>query len=329
MEDASKKYGEEHLNQASYALALMEINRLGYQIWLDGFGKGESFLTTFMKYDIRGVKLDPSYFADPSDEKSLDVIRKLIDLNRESGRILIAEGIENREQLANARSFGANLIQGYYYSKPQPIGELIENPLFTQREDEVNVEYYHTISGVRMPSMYRPYYHLKANVPMIYAKAVIELPDEKLADAIDVKKSDGTAIMESSGPASDRENLENSASEKNHALQIRVLRANERMQELLQKLSLAEFEANRCYMIENTDLSAPIRKAVRAIGPDSASFDFNLKLDREIYHCQIAWLKKNPEKKLKAYILNITNFELRTTDELRVDEAFEPMYRMK
>lgn len=234
---------------------------------------------------------------------------------------MIAEGIETREQLVNARALGANLIQGYFYSKPLPIEELILNPLFKEREDEINTEYYHTISEARLPSIYKPYYHLEAKVPMIYARAVIELPDEGAGEGRDSTSADETFAEVGNNSKADLD--------KNPTCRIKVLRANVRMQELLHDNGFVKFQGNNCLMNDGTELSIPLKKAIPTVSPDHVTVDFNLEIGGRIYHCQIAWLAENPEKKLTAYILNLTNFELRPAGDPNERDCFDLRYQVK
>lgn len=237
---------------------------------------------------------------------------------------MIAEGIETREQLVNARVLGANLIQGYFYSKPLPIEELMLNPLFKEREDEINIEYYHTISEARLPSIYKPYYHLEAKVPMVYARAVMELRNEKAVET--EKGGDSASVGET---FAEIRNNSKADLKKNSTYRIKVLRVNVRMQEFLQDQGFVEFQGNNCLMREDTELSIPLRKAIPSISRDKVTVDFNLKISDMVYHCQIAWLADNPEKELTAYILNLTNFELRPVAEQKDGESFDLLYQLK
>ena len=50
---------------------------------------------------------------------------------------VIAEGVEQDKQVELLRSMGCDIIQGYYYSKPLPLDELIEFLSFWDEHTEV------------------------------------------------------------------------------------------------------------------------------------------------------------------------------------------------
>ena len=55
--------------------------------------------------------------------QDIAVIRHIISLAKELGFICLAEGAETRPQIEELKVLGCDVIQGYYYSRPVPLGE--------------------------------------------------------------------------------------------------------------------------------------------------------------------------------------------------------------
>ena len=98
---------------------------LGIRLLMDDFGTGYSSLgyLTYIPVDV--IKLDKSlvdaYLVDGKDSFIRNIIRLMHDLNKE----MIIEGVEEEWQFDRLREFGADTIQGYYFSKPIPADEAI------------------------------------------------------------------------------------------------------------------------------------------------------------------------------------------------------------
>ena len=79
------------------------------------------------------LKIDQSFVNDMlQDDSDIAIINAIITLGRTLGMELIAEGVEQQEQVDYLLSKGCNLIQGYIYSRPANFDtfcELLENGL--------------------------------------------------------------------------------------------------------------------------------------------------------------------------------------------------------
>jgi diguanylate cyclase (GGDEF)-like protein len=99
--------------------ALNEIKELGVQLAVDDFGTGYSSLQYLRGFPIDILKIDKSFVdgvAGASDESAL--ARAIIDLGNSFQLRVVAEGIENREQLDKLRALGCDLGQGFYIARP-------------------------------------------------------------------------------------------------------------------------------------------------------------------------------------------------------------------
>ena len=96
------------------------FKELGLRMLMDDFGTGYSSLgyLTYIPVDV--IKLDKTlvdnYLVDGKDAFIDDVIRLIHDLNKE----MTIEGVEENWQYCRLREFGADTIQGFYFSKPLP-----------------------------------------------------------------------------------------------------------------------------------------------------------------------------------------------------------------
>ena len=97
---------------------LQKIKELGIRIAIDDFGAGYSSLNylTFLPVDI--VKLDRSLSLRFLELENLQVMESLISLVHSLGQVVVAEGIEQLEQVYRLSEVGCDYIQGYYFSRP-------------------------------------------------------------------------------------------------------------------------------------------------------------------------------------------------------------------
>jgi diguanylate cyclase (GGDEF)-like protein len=115
--------------EADLAAVQQTVSRLiaqGVSVAVDDFGTGYSSLRYLQRLGLDVLKIDRSFVSgigeDPRQERLLDGIAALaqrMDLQ------IVAEGIETAEQLALLRTFGCELGQGWYFSRPLPFEELV------------------------------------------------------------------------------------------------------------------------------------------------------------------------------------------------------------
>lgn len=97
---------------------LTELKKLGVKIAMDDFGKGYSSLTQLINLPITEVKLDREFIIDIwKDRKKQDVVELIINLSHKLNLIVVAEGIEAKEEYELLKALKCDLIQGHYFSK--------------------------------------------------------------------------------------------------------------------------------------------------------------------------------------------------------------------
>ena len=103
----------------STSRACCEIKRLGVRLLLDDFGTGYSSLGHLRRFPLDVLKLDRSFVAGMGrDETDTAIVVATRQLARALGLVVVAEGVETREQLASLQAIGCEYAQGYYFARP-------------------------------------------------------------------------------------------------------------------------------------------------------------------------------------------------------------------
>jgi diguanylate cyclase (GGDEF)-like protein len=111
----------ENLQQAGEPVvrALHSLRNIGLGLSIDDFGTGYSSLSLLRHLPVDRLKIDKTFIADvPESEESCSVVRAILALGRSLRLRVVAEGVENQEQLQFLTDNGCELAQGYYLSKP-------------------------------------------------------------------------------------------------------------------------------------------------------------------------------------------------------------------
>ena len=110
---------------------LARMRALGLRIAIDDFGTGYSSLAYLRDYPVNRIKIAQQFITGlPEDAGSAAIVRATIGLAREFGIEIIAEGVENANQLDFLVKAGCTSIQGYYFSRPMPADKIA--PLLCQ-----------------------------------------------------------------------------------------------------------------------------------------------------------------------------------------------------
>src|SRR5690242_13621972 len=95
---------------------LEELAEMGIRLSIDDFGTGYSSLAFLKRLPVREIKIERS-FVMTTDTDEDDAT---IELGRNLGLELVAEGVENQATLERLRALGCTLAQGYRLSRPVP-----------------------------------------------------------------------------------------------------------------------------------------------------------------------------------------------------------------
>ena len=104
---------------------LEKLMNMGIRIALDDFGTGYSSLNYLRKIPISTLKVDKSFIDNMSSStKEEKIIKNILEMAHSMDLKVVAEGVENEQQLITLRNMECDYIQGYYYSKPLPPKEI-------------------------------------------------------------------------------------------------------------------------------------------------------------------------------------------------------------
>jgi diguanylate cyclase (GGDEF)-like protein len=106
---------------------LHELKSLGSKISIDDFGTGYSSLSYLKGLPISKLKIDQSFIRDLIHHKDgATIVNAIISLSHNLGFRVIAEGVEEKEQLEYLREHDCDVVQGYFYARPLPADEFFQ-----------------------------------------------------------------------------------------------------------------------------------------------------------------------------------------------------------
>jgi diguanylate cyclase (GGDEF)-like protein len=106
---------------------LSRLNAMGIQIGIDDFGSGYSSLGYLKRLPVAVIKIDRSFVMNMEhDENDAVIVRSTIDLGRNLGLKVVAEGVESREVWRDLARLDCDFVQGYFLSRPMPASALSE-----------------------------------------------------------------------------------------------------------------------------------------------------------------------------------------------------------
>ena len=135
LDDVKQLIGRENLQRGSFKIEVTEslvmqyperaaqiLERLGEQgvgISCDDFGTGYSSLSSLRKLPFDTLKVDRSFIAtDAQDQRAVIILDSIIAMGHSLGLMIVAEGIENQEQVDRLGELGCDYGQGFFIGKP-------------------------------------------------------------------------------------------------------------------------------------------------------------------------------------------------------------------
>ena len=106
-----------NLERAQEVIAGLHL--YGFPVSMDDFGSGYSSLNVLKELKFDSIKLDKEFLASfEENPRARKVIQGVIKMIKTLDVKVVAEGVESREQAEFLRSCGADLAQGYFFSRP-------------------------------------------------------------------------------------------------------------------------------------------------------------------------------------------------------------------
>lgn len=104
---------------------LRRLHHLGFRIAIDDFGTGYSSLSYLKLFPVTAVKIDRAFVRDAPDQpEDRAIMEASILIGHRLGLEVVAEGVENHEQLTLIREMRCDLVQGFYFFRPMPASDV-------------------------------------------------------------------------------------------------------------------------------------------------------------------------------------------------------------
>ncbi len=108
-------------DEAGVLRILGELREIGLSLAIDDFGTGYSSLSYLRRLPVSRLKIDRSFVADMLSSRDASVIiDAILSLGNSLGLKVLAEGIEQAEQLERLRALSCREGQGYHFGRPMP-----------------------------------------------------------------------------------------------------------------------------------------------------------------------------------------------------------------
>lgn len=103
---------------------IAELNKIGFTLAIDDFGTGYSSLAYLQRFNVDKLKIDRSFVKDVLiDTQGEAITTAIISMAKSLNLKILAEGVEDKEQLEKLKGKGCEAYQGFYFSKPVPVDD--------------------------------------------------------------------------------------------------------------------------------------------------------------------------------------------------------------
>ena len=99
---------------------ILALQTFGVRIVLDDFGEGCTSFVDLQQYPVDGIKLDKTLVDNIMTANGIAILRALIQVGHDLGLTILAEGVEDTDQVEVLRQIHCDVIQGYQSYRPMP-----------------------------------------------------------------------------------------------------------------------------------------------------------------------------------------------------------------
>ncbi|MDT0499462.1 EAL domain-containing protein [Halomonas sp. PAR7] len=104
---------------------LQRLYHRGFRIAIDDFGTGYSSLSYLKRFPVTALKIDRAFVRDaPTQPEDRAIMEATVFIGHRLGLEVVAEGVEDLEQLTLIREMRCDLVQGFYFFAPMAPGEI-------------------------------------------------------------------------------------------------------------------------------------------------------------------------------------------------------------
>lgn len=107
---------------------LQALRKRGVRIVMDDFGSGQSSLSRLHTLPFDVIKLDKEFAQQIEHPMVYAIVKAAVAFTQEFGIELIAEGVETTEQCQALQDLDCHLVQGFFFSHPQPLAHWLSSP---------------------------------------------------------------------------------------------------------------------------------------------------------------------------------------------------------
>ena len=112
-------------DREAHLTTIRQLKNLGITVALDDFGTGYSSMNYLTVLPFDKIKIDKSYTKGVLNRRDCKaIVASTLALAQGLGTVTTAEGVETEEQFEFMRNAGVDLVQGYLFGKPVPVGQL-------------------------------------------------------------------------------------------------------------------------------------------------------------------------------------------------------------
>src|SRR5262249_5468001 len=106
---------------------LGELHGMGVRISIDDFGTGYSSFAYLARFPVHALKIDRSFVQElASNDTSHKIVKSLVRLAHSLQLSVIAEGVENPDDMGRLKRLRCDMVQGYAYGRPMPFDQFVE-----------------------------------------------------------------------------------------------------------------------------------------------------------------------------------------------------------